>query len=197
MEVIPFPDLAKAPSGPQTPSRWERICRALALALGVAFIVTLLFAVSLALAVMFYDGPNLRFGVGGLSLFAGDSPGSVTMDAFSVSQRLVGVALVLLLCAPAVFILHQARLLAAAFSKGRMFSDDCAQGLRRIAWGFVAYAFAPPLAHGVAILVGMTGDPIWLRFEFFGALLLAALLALLAQANARAGAIEQDRDGFV
>jgi hypothetical protein len=197
MEIIPFPDLAEAPSDPESRSDGERICHAFALALCAAYILTLLFAVALALAVMFYDGPELRFGVGGLSLFAVDSPGSVTMDAFSASQRMIGAALVLLLCAPVVFILHQACLLASAFAKGRMFSSDCAQGLRRIAWGFVAYAFAPPLAHGIAGLAGVTGDPVWLRFEFFGALLLATLLALLAQANARAAAIEQDRDGFV
>lgn len=197
MEIIPFPVFDGAPPVPQPPSGRERVCRAFALALSAAFILTVLFAVSLALAVMFYDGPKLRFGVGGLSLFSSDSPGSVTMNAFSASQRTIGAALVLLLCAPVVFILRQARLLASAFVKGRMFSDDCAQGLRRIAWGFVAYALAPPLAHEVAVLVGVTGDPVWLRFEFFGALLLAALIALLAQATSRAGAIEQDRDGFV
>jgi hypothetical protein len=161
--------------------------------------LTCLFGLILAAAVLAYDGPLLSFGPGGLLVGHAPDPGLgiASLGSFTFAQRLTGAGGVLLLVAPAAFILLQLCRLFRLYAGGIVFAPGNVGCLRRASVGFVLYAIAPALAHALIEAAGIGNDPVWFHFDSLGALLIGAALLVIAAAMQFGQEIEQDRDGFV
>ena len=192
---------------PETPTITEPLKRRLlrrrsqawALIFSLALALSIMLAVLLCGGVLFYDGPLLSFGPGGIwiGLAPEDAAGLLPLTAFSSSQRQLGAVAVALLAMPAIFILFHLRRLFRLYAEGVVFARANARHLKFVGLGLVLYAFAPLVANRLVMFAGVTNDPVWFHFDEVMALLLGALLFVVADVMEFGREIELDRDGFV
>jgi len=201
MSNITSLELPSAPAAQEPPRRRaiRRRSRGWALVFSVALALSVALPVLLGAAVLFYDGPLLSFGSGGI--WIGRAPdevaGLLPLTAFSSSQRQAGTVAVALLAMPAIFVLFHLRQLFRLYAAGSVFTRANARRLKAVALGLALYAFAPFLANRLVMYAGVTSDPAWFHFDEIMALLLGALLFVIADVMELGGEIELDRDGFV
>jgi hypothetical protein len=190
------------PAAPLEPPRRRAIRRTsavLASALAWAFGLTLSLTAALMGAALFYDGPMLSFGPGGLWIGRGPDPalGRVALASFSFEQRLAGVLAIGLLTAPVLIILHHARALFRLYARGAVFTPGNARLIKGMAAGLAAWSCAPFAANRTMLLVGITNDPVWFHFDEVLALVFGALAYVVAEVMEFGHEIESDRDGFI
>lgn len=200
MNVISMP-LPTAPTVEEPPKRQKirKRSRVLARVFQIAFGGSIVFALLLAGAVAFYDGPFLSFGPGGIWFGQApeSAPGLVALTGFSLTQRLAGAAAVLTLASPAALILHSLWRLFRLYATGILFDPVNALHIKSVAVGLMAYAFAPFAANRLIVLFGITNDPVWFHVDQIVSFLLGCLLFVIAEIITFGGEIELDRDGFV
>lgn len=123
----------------QLRSRVFAILFTAALALAIAF--TLL----LCGTVLFYDGPLLAFGPGGVWIAptSGEAANLLPLTAFTFTQRLVGAFALLLLSCPAIFIFFHLRALFQLYAKGVVFAQQNASHIKSIGTGLIAFSYDP------------------------------------------------------
>ena len=174
-------------------SRW------LALGLTIALVLLCSFASSLAIAVLFYDGPLLSFGPGGLWIGAGPDAAAarVALSSFSLGQRMTGASMVVLLSAPMIFILLNARALFRLYAEGVVFTPANARRIKLIGVGLMLYSAAPFVANRVILVAGVTNDPGWFHLHDALALIFGALAFVVANVMEFGHEIERERDGFI
>lgn len=198
--VVPFQSVRTA-SAPEQPGRLaiRRRSRILAAALTIALALTIACVLSLAGGVLFYDGPLLSFGPGGLLIGLEPDPtvGRVALAIFSSGQRLAGALAVLLLGAPITFILFHARALFRLYREGTVFASANARRIKLMGVGLISYSATPFVAHHVIILAGVTNDPVWFHFDEAIALIFGVLAFVIANVMEFGCEIEQERDGFI
>ncbi|MBI1868243.1 MAG: DUF2975 domain-containing protein [Methylocystis sp.] len=177
----------------------RRRSRVVAFLFTAALTLAIAFAFLLVGAVLFYDGPLLAFGPGGV--WIGQAPdagaGLLPLTAFSFFQRLTGAFALTLLTAPAIFIFFHLRGLFRLYSNGVVFAVANARHIKFTGIGLVAYAFGPFLANRSIWLAGVTTDPIWFHVDEVQALVIGTLLFVIANVMEFGRAIEQERDGFI
>lgn len=190
------------PAAALEPARRQAIRRRsarLAAALTWTLAVTLCATALLMGAALFYEGPMLSFGPGGLWVGQGPDPslGRVSLSAFSFAQRLAGALAIVILTAPVLAILHYAHRLFQLYAKGVVFAPANGRLIKCLAAGLAAYAFAPLAANRTIHLAGLTNDPVWFHADEILALVFAALAYVVADVMEFGHEIESDRDGFV
>lgn len=196
--VVPIPQ----PAAPIEPARRQAIRRRSALlAAGLAWMLAAALGATALLicAALFYEGPLLSFGPGGLWIGHGPDPslGRVSLATFTFLQRLAGALAIVILTAPVLAILHYARRLFQLYAKGVVFAPANARLIKCMAAGLAAYAFAPFAANRTIFLAGLTNDPVWFHADEVLALVFAALAYVVADVMEFGHEIESDRDGFV
>lgn len=177
----------------------RRRSRISATALTIALALTIACALSLVGGVLFYDGPLLSFGPGGLWIGLTPDPtgGRVSLTVFSLGQRLAGALAVVVLAAPVAFIPFHARVLFRLYGQGTVFAPANARRLKLIGAGLISYSVAPFVAHHVIILAGVTNDPRWFHFDEAIALIFGVVVFVIANVMEFGCEIEQERDGFI
>lgn len=177
----------------QLRSRVFAILFTAALALAIAF--TLL----LCGTVLFYDGPLLAFGPGGVWIAptSGEAANLLPLTAFTFTQRLVGAFALLLLSCPAIFIFFHLRALFQLYAKGVVFAQQNASHIKSIGTGLIAFSIAPFIANRMIRLAGVTLDPVWFHIDEVQAMVLGALLFVIAGVMQLGCEIEEERNGFV
>jgi hypothetical protein len=201
MSNIVYFEPSDAPAAIETPlrRRIRRNSRFLSALFGALFALTLIFGAALAGAVVFYDGPWLAAGPGGV--WVGRAPdasaGLLPLRAFTFAQRLVGAFALTLLAAPAAFVFFHLRGLFRLYAMGAVFSAANARRIKHVGIGLLAYALAPFLANRLVWLAGVRIDPVWFHLDELQAAALGALLFVIADVMQFGREIEQERDGFV
>lgn len=196
--VVEFPQAA----APLEPARRQAIRRRSALlAAGLAWILAAALGATALLigAALFYEGPLLSFGPGGLWIGYGPDPslGRVSLSTFAFAQRLAGALAIIILTAPVLAILHYARRLFQLYANGVVFAQANARLIKCMAASLAAFAFAPFAANRTIRLIGLTNDPVWFHADEVLALVFAALAYVVADVMEFGHEIENDRDGFV
>ncbi|TLG71564.1 DUF2975 domain-containing protein [Methylocystis sp. B8] len=190
------------PMTPLEPARRQAIRRRsaqLAAALTWTFFIALCATALLTTAVLFYDGPMLSFGPGGLWIGHGPDPalGRVSLSTFTFAQRLAGALAIAFLTAPVLAVVHYARRLFQLYAEGVVFTPANARLIKSMAVGLAAYAFAPFAANRTILLAGLTNDPVWFHADEVLALVFGALAYVVADVMEFGHEIERDRDGFI
>jgi hypothetical protein len=198
--VINLPAVAADPESDRPEQRAIRVrSRLFAALFTTALALALVFTLILCAAVLFYDGPLLAFGPGGV--WIAPTPGEAAhlspLTAFSFGQRLTGVFALMMLTGPAIFIFLHLRSLFQLYAKGVVFAQVNAHHIKATGTGLIAYAMAPFLANRAIWLAGVTLDPVWFHFDEVQALVLGGLLFVIAGVMQLGCEIEQERDGFV
>jgi hypothetical protein len=177
----------------------RRRSRVFAALFTAAFVLALVFAVLLAAGVVFYDGPLLAFGPGGVRIAPTPDEAAKLwpLTSFSLAQRLTGAFALLLLTAPVIFVFHHLRCLFALYAEGAVFARANAGHIKSIGAGLIAYAIAPFIANRSVWLAGVTLDPAWFHIDEAQALVIGALLFIVADVMEFGREIEQERDGFI
>ncbi len=182
---------------PETPLRQRS--RLFATLFGALLVLSLVFSVALATAVVFYDGPWLAAGPGGV--WIGRAPdvsaGLLPLTAFTSLQRCTGALALMLLVAPAAFIFFELRELFRLYAAGIVFAPANARCVKWIGVGLVGYAFAPFVANRLVRLAGVFIDPVWFHMDEVQAAVIGALLFVIADVMRFGREIEQERDGFI
>jgi hypothetical protein len=198
--VVPF-QLPEAACEAEPPKRHaiRRPSGFLASALTFALSMTAAFSMLLAAAILFYDGPLLSFGPGGLWVGHAPDPavGRVALFVFSFWQRLAGAFAVLLLTAPIIFIFHHARALFRLYAAGTVFAPACARRIKLMGVGLIFYSVVPFVANRAILIAGVTNDPVWFHLDEVTSLLFGALAFVIANVMEFGHEIEQERDGFI
>lgn len=167
--------------------------------LAVVFVLMLVFAAGVSVAVAVYDGPAMAFGPGGIHIgeTASAVPGLVPLSSFTRLQRLVGASAVWILLMPILLMMFHGHALLRSFAADSIFAAGAARELRRLAIGALFYAASPLVAHQIALAVGVKNDPVSLHPHQIFAVLAAAMLAVVAHVLELGHEIERERDGFV
>jgi hypothetical protein len=198
--VALFPSPRAEPEAEQPKRRAiRRRSAVLASALTIVLMLTVAFTLLLAGAALFYDGPWLSFGPGGLWIGRGPDPaaGRAALSVFSFGQRLSGAFAILLLTAPIMFILHHACALFRLYAAGSVFAPANARRIKLMGVGLILYSVAPFLANRVILIAGVTNDPVWFHLDEVMSLLFGALAFVIANVMEFGHEIEQERDGFI
>ncbi len=177
----------------------RRHSRLLAAGFTAMLALLMIFALLLAAGVLFYDGPLLSFGPGGLCIGAGPDAhaGRVALTSFSLGQRLAGALLVMLLTGSVGFILHQARALLRLYGAGVVFAAANVRRIKLIGFGLILNSIVPCLAHHLGLLAGISNDPGWFHPRDAVTLMFGGLAFAVAQVMEFGHAIERERDGFI
>lgn len=195
--------LSSAPTAAVAEQPWRgairRRSRWLASLLSVVLALLAGGASLLAAGVLFYDGPLLSFGPGGLWIGGGADAITrrVALSSFSASQRLAGALMVILLAASILFVVYNARALFRLYAAGIVFTPINARRIKRIGAGLMSTSISPFVANRVMLLAGVTNDAAWFHVEDALALVFGLLVFVVANVMEFGHELEQERDGFI
>lgn len=191
--------------GDRTPSGSEQRMRILSRGLVWVFNALLLFVMAtvlVAFIVSLFLPAYVEIGANGgelaLDKFSPSTldPGMTWLAALPLSARIAGIADVVIMSLPLVFVVLNLRGLFRLYAAGVVFARANAQRLKRIGLWLVVYSFAKFAANMLFQAFGGP-DRAWYTSLLFFSLLLGAIVFVIAQVMEMGHEIERERSGFI